>query len=79
MGHIACAIKIFHAFLMSVYGRDEIVMNNFSRKNFKGRGHLVYVDVDEGCVKMDLREIGCENVDWIHLAQDKNRWNLRVP
>jgi hypothetical protein len=36
---------------------------------------------------MDLREIGWEDVDWIRLAQDKNRWkclvnmvmNLRVP
>jgi hypothetical protein len=36
---------------------------------------------------MDLREKGCEVVDWIHLAQDKDQWwavvntvmNLRVP
>jgi hypothetical protein len=37
--------------------------------------------------KMDLREIGFGDVDWIHLAQDRDRWrglvntvmNLRVP
>jgi hypothetical protein len=24
-----------------------------------------------GCnIRMELREVGCENVDWIHLAQD---------
>jgi hypothetical protein len=23
-------------------------------------------------IKMDLREMGCENVDWIHLAQDRD-------
>jgi hypothetical protein len=23
---------------------------------------------------MDLREIGCEGVDWIHLAQDRDQW-----
>jgi hypothetical protein len=36
---------------------------------------------------MDLREIGWEDVDWIHLAQDTDQWwvvvntvmNLRVP
>jgi hypothetical protein len=38
-------------------------------------------------IKMDLGEIGCDGVDWIELAQDRNQWralvktvmNLRVP
>jgi hypothetical protein len=38
-------------------------------------------------IKMDLEEVGCGDVDWIGLAQDRNRWkalvnsilNLRVP
>jgi hypothetical protein len=38
-------------------------------------------------IKMDLREIGLECVDWIHLAQDRDQWlavvntvmNLQVP
>jgi hypothetical protein len=38
-------------------------------------------------MRMDLREIGFGDVDWIHLAQDRDRWrafvntvmNLRVP
>jgi hypothetical protein len=25
-------------------------------------------------IRMDLREIGLEGVDWIHLAQDKYQW-----
>jgi hypothetical protein len=41
----------------------------------------------EDNIKMDLREIGFGDVDWIHLAQDGDRWqalvntvmNLRVP
>jgi hypothetical protein len=38
-------------------------------------------------IRMDLGEVGWGNVDWIGLAQDRNRWrvlvnsvlNLRVP
>jgi hypothetical protein len=38
-------------------------------------------------IKMDLREIGCDGMDWIDLAQNKAQWralvktvmNLRVP
>jgi hypothetical protein len=38
-------------------------------------------------IKMDLREIGWNGVDWIDMAQDRDQWravvntllNLRVP
>jgi hypothetical protein len=41
----------------------------------------------EDNIKMDLQEAGCEVMDWIELAQDRDRWrtvvtavmNLRVP
>jgi len=41
----------------------------------------------EDNIKMDLREVGCGCVDWMELAQDRDRWlalvstvmNLRVP
>jgi hypothetical protein len=37
-------------------------------------------------IRMDRREIGCEDVDWMHLAQDRDQWqallntvmNLRI-
>ena len=41
----------------------------------------------EDNIRMDLREVGCGCVDWMELAQDRDRWralvsgvmNLRVP
>jgi hypothetical protein len=28
----------------------------------------------EDGIRMDLREIGCRGVVWIHLAQDRDQW-----
>jgi hypothetical protein len=41
----------------------------------------------EGNIKMDVKEMGCRVMDWIELAQDRERWralvnavmNFRVP
>jgi hypothetical protein len=29
-------------------------------------------------IRMDLGEVGCGDVDWIGLAQDRNRWRALV-
>ena len=47
-----------------------------------GRPRRRWVDI-----RMDLQEVGCGHMDWIRLAQDRDRWrtlvsavmNLRVP
>jgi len=41
----------------------------------------------EDNIKLDLQKVGCGDVDWIRLVQDRDRWralvtavmNLRVP
>jgi len=32
----------------------------------------------EGSIKKDLKEIGCGGMDWIHLAQDRDKWRVLV-
>jgi len=47
--------------------------------------YFMHIWVDN--IRMDLQELGCGYVDWIGLAQDRDRWrtlvsavmNLRVP
>jgi hypothetical protein len=67
----------------STHGKDEnISVGKPEGKRLLGRSGCRWEDV-----RMDLREIGWEGEDWIHLAQDRNQWwallnmvmNLQVP
>ena len=29
-------------------------------------------------IRMDLQKVGCGNMDWIGLAQDRDRWHVLV-
>jgi len=67
-------------------GSNEKFIQNFGQKKWKKplRRHMHRW---EGSIIMDLRKIGWEDVEWIHLAQDKDDWwalvntvmNLQVP
>jgi hypothetical protein len=44
----------------------------FSSEILEGRNHW------EGNIRMDLREIGSESVNRIHLTQDRDQWQALV-
>ena len=63
-----------------VYG---VLLGKPEGKRPLGRPKLSWADN----IRMDLQEVGCGYMDWIGLAQDRDRWrtlvsavmNLRVP
>jgi hypothetical protein len=67
--------------LVILYGR--LVIGGKARRRPLGRPRLRWVDN----IRMDLGEVGWDDVDCIGLAKDKNRWkavvnsvlNVRVP
>ena len=57
-------------------------------RNPSERDHLENRRVDlEDNIKTDVQEVGCKGMDWLDLAQERDRWralvnvvmNLRVP
>ena len=63
-------------------GAHRVLVGKPEGKRPLGRPRRRRVDI-----RMDLQEVGCGYVDWIGLAQDRDRWqtfvsavmNLRVP
>jgi hypothetical protein len=72
-----------HCWNLNFDGPDKVeastIINLYEGRRPLGRPRRRWEDN----IKMDLREIGFGNVDWIHWAQDRDRWralvNLRVP
>jgi len=64
-------------------GAYRVLVGKPEEKRPLGRPRRRWVDN----IRMDLQEVGCGYVDWIGLAQDRDRWrtfvsavmNLRVP
>jgi hypothetical protein len=40
----------------------------------KERVHLKDLSIDTTILKMDLNKMGKDGVDWINLAQDRDKW-----
>jgi len=74
-GHVAC--------MAEWRGMYRVLVGKPEGKRPLGRPRHKWEDN----IKMDLKEVGCGGMDWIELAQDRDRWrtlmnvvmNLRVP
>jgi hypothetical protein len=55
-------------------GRYRCLMGKPEGKRPLGRPRRRWEDN----IKMDLQEVGCEGMDWIELAQDRDRWRALV-
>jgi hypothetical protein len=60
----------------SAYGREEthirVLVGKPEGKRLLGRLMRSWEDN----IKMDLKRVGCGGVDWIELAQDRDRWRF---
>jgi len=62
-GHIACMGRgVYRVLVGKPVGKRPI-----------GRPRCRWEDI-----KMDFQEVGCGGMDWIELAQDRDRWRARV-
>jgi hypothetical protein len=52
----------------------------FWLESLKGRYNLgdLCIDGREDDIIMNFKEIGCEDVNWIRLAQDKSQWRALI-
>ena len=55
-------------------GVYRVLVGNAEGKRPLGRPRIRWEDN----IKMDLQEVGCDGVDWIDLAQDRDRWRALV-
>jgi len=55
------------------------VYTGFWLGNFRERDHLEDLGVDGRIIlSWIIQEVGCEGTEWIHLAQDRDRWRALI-
>jgi hypothetical protein len=59
-------------------GQKRNAYRGFCRKSERTRPHGRSMPSWEDNVKVDIKEMGDEGVDWIYLAQDRDKWQTIV-
>jgi len=62
----------------SAYGGEERVIQGFGGETGGKEPLWIPRRRWEDNIKMDLQAVGCRGVDWIDLAQDRDRWRVLV-
>ena len=65
-GHVAC--------MGERRGVYEVLVGNYEGKRLLGRLRYRWEDN----IKMDVLEVGCQDMDWIDLSQYRDRWRALV-
>jgi len=65
VGHVACVEAMRRAYILARKPEGKRPLGRPKRRR-------------EDNIRMDPKEIGWEGVDWIHLAQDRNKWRALV-
>jgi hypothetical protein len=55
-------------------GVCKVLVGKPERRRPLGRPRFRWAD----SINMDLQEVGCRGIDWIELAQDRDRWRALV-